>query len=321
MNGTRIPPSVRSPFAPTKGQLRDHRSPPLSERKAHDRVVGLAGCVERVEHSTDAGVHRFDQLAVLGQRPVVPVEQRVGVRFVLGLELRPDTRSDIGVAGPFPRPVGGGVVELEMEGLVALDGNELGGAVRDHPGEVADLLHRGVVLPQVGHAEGADVFEVVDGTVEASEESLVSGLHRAVPGEPSAVPLAEHGGVVAGVDEQRRERGVIVGNAHSVGTRPQRLLDPGGDAPGIAARVQADAGGRTPGRTGVGVGEAHALGREAIEIRRRDLGGSEAAEIGPSEVVGQNEDHVGRGGGAARSPALEPTFVANGMLVVGHRSS
>ena len=54
-----------------------------------------------------------------------------------------------------------------------------------------------------------------------------------------------------------------------------------------AARRGAD------GRAGIGIGESHAVGGQAIEIRRFDLLLAVAAEVAVAEVIGQDEDDIG----------------------------
>lgn len=55
-----------------------------------------------------------------------------------------------------------------------------------------------------------------------------------------------------------------------------------------AARRRADSA------AGVAIGESHALGRQAIDVRRLDLLLAVAAEVVHPKVVGHDEDEVGR---------------------------
>ncbi len=292
--------------------------PTVVGTEADDGVVGLPGGVERVEDPSDAGVQRFDEFGVLGQRPVVPIEERQRARHVLGFELRPDPRSDGGVFGALPGPVWGCVVQLEVERPLAVGRDVVGGAVGDHPREVADFLDRGLVLPEIGLSECADVLEVVDGAVEAPEELLEPGPQRAVPGEPATVPLPDHRCVVAGVAEQRRQGRMVVRDAHAVASGAQRFLHSGGESAGVAAGVEADPGRRAPCRAGIGMGEADTARRQPVEGRRVDLRRPEAAEVRPPEIIGQDEDDVRSRVGPTSGSAHERSLVPHGLLVVGH---
>jgi len=53
--------------------------------------------------------------------------------------------------------------------------------------------------------------------------------------------------------------------------------------------------GRTDGRVGIRLGEAHALGGKAIQVRGLVLGLAVDAEVSPAEVISENEENVGSG--------------------------
>ena len=67
-----------------------------------------------------------------------------------------------------------------------------------------------------------------------------------------------------------------------------------GVAEGVLAGDERIAGWRADRGRGVGVGEADAFAGELIDVRRLDLGRAIAAEIAVADVVGQDEDDVGR---------------------------
>ena len=115
--------------------------------------------------------------------------------------------------------------------------------VQDLADSGVEGLHRRLALVQVGLALGVDVAEVVEGAVEVAEEDVEAGLERAEPGQPAAVPLAVHGGVVAGVLEQRGQGGVLVRDAAVLGALGQRFLQAGGQPARVASGVERDAGG------------------------------------------------------------------------------
>ena len=205
-----------------------------------DRVVGETLLVECVEDAADALVHRLDELAVLRDGPGVAVQQRERIDPVAVAPL--DLVADLGVAGPFPRPVRGVPVDLHVERLVGvLLAHVVHGAVGDQLGVVAAQFDRGLALVEVLLADRVDVREVVHGAVEVPEEHIEADLQRAVPGQPTAVPLAEHRRAVAGVFQQRRQRRMVVRDAVAVGPRGERLLQAGGQPRRVAARVEREA--------------------------------------------------------------------------------
>jgi hypothetical protein len=63
IQGTRMPPSVRSILPPTSGQLSEKRSPPLSLVKT-TRVLSSSPLAQRLHHPADAFVHVVDHAAV-----------------------------------------------------------------------------------------------------------------------------------------------------------------------------------------------------------------------------------------------------------------
>ena len=201
----------------------------------HHRVAGVTGGVECIEHQADAIVHRLDHLAVLGERASIGVQDPQ--RHVTDLVVLSDATANLGVASLFPRPMRRRVVEMEIEGPRARRRDELRSFLRNDVGVVPRQLHWGLVLPQIGLADGVDVLEVVNGPVEAAEELSEPDAQRAEPGQPSAVPLAEHRRVVAGICEQRWQGGVIGGNAVAFVPGSKGFLQPGYQPAGVASRV------------------------------------------------------------------------------------
>ena len=64
----------------------------------------------------------------------------------------------------------------------------------------------------------------------------------------------------------------------------------------VAPRHQRKARGRTDGRVGIRLREAHALCSQAIQVRGGVLGLAVDAEVGPAEVISDDEKDVGSGG-------------------------
>ena len=72
----------------------------------------------------------------------------------------------------------------------------------------------------------------------------------------------------------------------------QRLFKPGLEPILIAPGDQRNAGGRADGRVGIGLIEAHALGGEAVQMRGLEIGGAIDAQVGPAQIVGQDENDI-----------------------------
>ena len=133
-----------------------------------------------------------------------------------------------------------------------------------------------------------------NGLVKAATGRMVWALLTNVPfaentgGVPSLLQLIGHS------IEVERERGDVL-------NRPQRSHAPvktidaphrihAGTGPMLAAH-QRGAGGRAI-LAVMMIGEAHALPGEPVDVRRLVVVASEAAEIGPAEIIGHDEHDV-----------------------------
>ncbi len=172
-------------------------------------------------------------------------------------------------------------------------------------GPVRVLLLRDVAQ---GHALLVPVEErrvVVVGVplVEVAEERVEAHAAR-VAGRAglAEAPLAEESGRVAGVAEEVSDRPLA---------RAQRLdVDPVPAGVAADAHVAHVAAGHEDGarrradrRARVEVGEAEALGREAVDARRADELLAVGAHVSVAEVVGDDEDDVGARGRRGGVPA------------------
>ena len=83
----------------------------------------------------------------------------------------------------------------------------------------------------------------------------------------------------------------------------------------VAPRHQRKARGRTDGRVGIRLREAHALGSQAIQVRGGVLGLAVDAEVGPAEVISDNEKDVGSDGCGLTHDRLQTSDVWH---CVGH---
>ena len=144
---------------------------------------------------------------------------------------------------------------------------------------------------------------------EKEVESLVIG--NAVAQGAAEAPFADHaGGVSPGFqhlcDRQRIDRQRALTFQVGIFCRPGEIPDfasfapfvvaPDVGVPGMAPRKQYAARGSANRRTGVGLGESHAAPRQIIDIGRFDFGLTVAAEFAVAQVIGHDEDDVGRCG-------------------------
>jgi hypothetical protein len=109
IQGTRMPPSVRSILPPTSGQLSEKRSPPLSLVKTTRVLSANPWRRSAVHHLPDAFVHVVDHAAVGVDVAAVQVEEVVFHLLRQGF-----------VVARFPGPVRRGVVQAQEEGRAGL---------------------------------------------------------------------------------------------------------------------------------------------------------------------------------------------------------
>ena len=154
--------------------------------------------------------------------------------------------------------------------------------------------------PHVGrHVEGcADTEEAVEAI---GERAVGEGLGEIDVFELSAgprpieakVPFAEDGGGVAVFAEEARDGGTVRLDERWVVTLQHALFQT--STPCVAAGEERVAGGRTEGRSGVGVRETQASTREAVEVRGLPSAlGIVAGDVADAEVVGKDVDDVWR---------------------------
>ena len=149
----------------------------------------------------------------------------------------------------------------------------------------------GFFLPEVGRVVGVGLA-----LVEVAEEfvkALFSGDGVGLAGEAEA-PLAEEAGGVADALENFGDGGVVCKEAFAVAA-----VGVAADAgmAGVEALHEAGSGWRADRVAGVGVGEAHAFGCDAVDVGGEDVFLTVAAEVAPAQVVGEDKDDVGAVGG------------------------
>ena len=234
----------------------------------HERVVGEAELLEPVQDPADLPVHVADH-------------RREARGLVLPLGSSGDRVEGIVRQGHrVPRE----------EGLLAGLGREGQQGVHRDVGAVGPLegLQHAVAVDLrivVARAEGLDLPEA------PGVEARVAGMgararQRAIVLGPQQLPLAEHAGGVAGVAQQLRDGHFVRIEDREAGVVPQVA----------AAREELDPARRAE-RLGVAVIELHALGRHAVEARRRVALAPVGAEALQPRIVREHEDEV-------RSPNL-----------------
>ncbi len=258
----------------------------------------LTGRLQCPQHLADRPVQVLHQLRVLRHGTAVLVPQRA-------LLARLDPPHDLGalllVALGDPRPVRRREVEVEQPRPAVLAPDVLTGPLGQNARVVPQVLVRDVTFIQVVLPAEPQLRVVLQGTAEVPEELVPARLRGGVVRQVAAVPLADQRGRVPGVAQQRGERRVRRFETRGLvrdGFREAALRTPG-KAPG----VEAEAGGRAGRRTGVGVREPHTLAREAVQVRGLDVRRAVDGQIGPAEVVAEDEEDVGAPGTAVRGGA------------------
>ena len=173
---------------------------------------------------------------------------------------------------------------------------------------------QGAVRPEVRRVTGLPPhFAVLDHVLVVELARVPVGLGHPViealgGGEVGAeVPLAAEAAGVAGVAEDLPEGGelaqrVVRLRSHHIARVEERVHAVlRGEEPGQQGRAR----GRAHGVAGEGAGEANAFAGEAVDVRRADVWVAVAAEGPRPLVVGQNQDEVGRAGGARRGGGEE----------------
>ncbi len=251
-----------------------------------DRAVRETQFIEPLQQHSYALVDGFQlggQVGIVLRR--VGALAGVGLAFVLGDQLGLAHQSS----------VDGIMAQVEEERLVVVPLDEVDRFAVEAVDQVFSragqmLVDRGIEMVRMVVASAADSVRLADDHfVEAVRRWRdFLGAGRSVAGE---MPFADEPRGVAALLEQfgerqqiRREMLGIVRTQVVVNAGPNRIL------PGH----QRGAKRRADGRGGIGLGESHALAGQAVEMRRFVEAVATAAQLGPSKVVGQHEDHVRR---------------------------
>lgn len=130
-------------------------------------------------------------------------------------------------------------------------------------------------------------------------EEFIEAMAEGVVGSGAAeVPFSDDAGGVSLVMEELGDSGFFFWEAEagffvSVAGGVEFVSEAGGDAAGH----EAGAGGGAIGAADVCLGEADAVGGDGIDVWGGDFGVALAGEFSVSEVIGEEDDNIGRGGG------------------------
>ena len=174
---------------------------------------------------------------------------------------------------------------------------------RRFAGEVALIIHvdrsRGIVVGHApilnidaGHAVGSGGHNimVVETKVGGRLVQLPVPILLGCATAQAEVPLAKGCRVVAS-GMKGIGHGIALGRDNHPRIAGGHICSP--SPQGVFAREQSVARGGARGGAGMGIGEAGAAARQAVNGRRLHTGGSIARQVAIAEVVGQNDDDVG----------------------------
>ena len=257
-------------------------------RREHDQgAIGQFQFVELFENAADAVVETFDHGGV-NRIALLAGPAALVLRDQLRLRLQGN--------------VNGVVRQIEEERLVAVALDEFLGLRRQPVGEIFAI--GGVLQPRHEHA----LLVLVGSEITARRAGRVAGdvdveaallRQRSLAAE---VPFADVAGGVSGLPQLRGNRRLAGRQLLIDDGTQQFLIGPIGAArqpvgeiePGrILAGHERGACRRADRTSGVGIGETLALRGEAIEVRRLVILAAVAAEIGPTEIVGEDDNNVG----------------------------
>ena len=201
------------------------------------------------------------------------------------------------------RRVNGVEREVDEEGAVFVVGHEFAGL----GGEPVFEVFAGRAVGQAGVTVGGEVlFPAVGAALVDATKVVIKALIFGPPTRGAEVPFAGEERGIAGGFQGFGERGRVEGEAVGVVGGEERGVafprgglrgaDVVGDAGALGPLAGEDAGARggADGAGGVGIGEARALAGEAVEVRSLVERAAVAAEVLAAEVVGEEEDDVGR---------------------------
>ncbi len=162
-----------------------------------------------------------------------------------------------------------------------------------HAGDGSPVLFKTTIAGPVGHGFG-------DGPVPLEiEHRFCLGLRHVRDGEMTQMPFAHHGGVVTGRAENLGDRYALVVELALVGGFMVQRLVHGPDSRFVRIQPSQQRSARraAPGHV-VKLRKAKALLRHRVDVWRMNLA-AVTSQVGKAHVIGENNNNVGRGAGAA----------------------
>jgi len=215
---------------------------------------------------------------------VVPGNRRFGFEFV--------NQPGLG----FQRRMHGEMGEIEEEGLLFVTANEVQTFVGQKIGQISA---GGVFGGRIGFE-----IEMPSRRAEGLVKTAFGGM---VLGGFAEVPFAEHAGDVASRLQGLGKGHLVQGQAGLIVHRPQGAALP---VKSVNASHRIDAGsgrvltaqqrgarGGAIGAASVTGGQPQPLGGQPVNVRRLVIPAAVTGQVGVTQVIGQNENNVGPGGG------------------------
>ena len=279
-----------------------------------DRVLGQSMFLESLADHPDS---RVDALEHCGQVRIVvtgPVVERIAL--VSGVLAQVALLAGAGAGGVFlavtgddvgatvENAVGGKVTQVEEEGplpvvldeshrLVIHPVHEVLGRAESRLGKIdpTDGLLAEDIGPEVGPvAHPLHLPGDIPGEPVVARSDLVFGTVMSVA---SQMPLSDHAGAVTVSAEHFRKRDVGGGQCVG-GVWPEIIQD--AQAGGVLSGQQGGPVWRADRGGGVSVGQSQAVSCQAVQVGCLVETVAVASQFGPAQVVGKNEDDIGRSG-------------------------
>ena len=180
-------------------------------------------------------------------------------------------------------------MQAQQEGLssfgIAVD--DIDGVAAEQIRQIANLFHLDVFVPQV-----VRVGKVVDRAATKTIEVVIAAQQRAILRQQAEMPLANEGGPISGLPQERGQRGMA--RRQTGVAAGERLVETNVETVLIASSNQRSARGRADRGVGVGLKKACSARCKTVDVGSVEIGSSVAGNIGVTEVVRQDENDAGR---------------------------
>jgi hypothetical protein len=183
----------------------------------------------------------------------------------------------------------------EIERPVLVPPDEVARLAGQRMGEIGAGPCRFLTVKYAGHAAVIDLREIGNAGVMHAVEFVEAAFERSEFRRRAAMPFAEQAGAIALLPEIARQgwKFRLQPDIVAMHFAQDRLEQASGMARGIAPGHQRQPRRRTRRGAGITVHELHALFGHAVEMRRREIRPSVTGQIGPAEIVGEDEDDIG----------------------------